>query len=311
MGMNKLMIREEFEWNEIHDYLKDNSTVVFVGPCRDERSTFFPDIFSKWDCSVVSISATNNFSKVNISIVKKGVSIWSRESDLITGIRHVIQKLYDDFNVVVMDISSLEHSVLMFLTSLLIKEFKPLKLFATYAEPEKYLISDTGEYKLSDEFLGLRAVPGFSRRLREIPITLTALLGFDSDRLMKIIEETQEIKSVIPVIGFPSFRPGWQMNSLKNSMRVIEYTVSHTAIHKCRADSVYDALELIRNLRPKSGEIYALAPLGTKPHSLACAIYATTHNDTLVFYDNPVESIARSSGIARCVCYHLTSLINP
>ncbi|KXY34995.1 hypothetical protein [Bacillus sp. FSL K6-0067] len=305
------MIKEEFEWEEIESHIKDNLTIAFVGPSYDERSSFFPEKFKSWKCKMIELSASNDSRSIEIKIIENNITIGKYKNDFITGIRQILKRVYTDFELVIMDLSSLQHSVLMYLSSVFISEYKPMKLFATYAEPLNYNKKANGDFALNEEYLGLRAVPGLARRSREKPIKLTTFLGFDGHRLIKILEETQQIKTVIPVIGFPSFQPNWQSKSLKNSMRVIEYTDSKDDVHKCGANSVFEALNLIERLKPKNDVTYALAPLGTRPHSLACAIYATRYTNTLLLYDHPIETSPRSNGILNCKCYHLTSLILP
>jgi len=308
--MNKLL-REEFEWHEVSEYLEHNVTTAFIGPGIDERSSFFSELWKEWNCQLVKIKATPTAEWIEISVIKGSSENVVGCYDLITGLRSFLLQEKENLKVTCIDLSSLQHSVLMYLAKLLLIEIKPQNLFATYAQPAQYnAINDLGEFRLSEELLGLRSVPGFARRVRGEAMLLMAFLGFEGTRLTKIIEDMQEkTASVIPVIGFPAFRPGWQSLALRNCRRAIEYADAISNIYKCKANSIFDAYELIHELRPREGEVYALAPLGTRPHSMACAIYATHYPGTRLLYDHPIETARRSIGITRKQCYHLTTFI--
>jgi hypothetical protein len=305
----KILIKEEFQWSDVSEYLEINLNVAFVGPGYDERSKFFPDVFSRWKSILIYLEASQDTKSVQIKVFENGNRItYDNTVELLSGIRGLLNNIRSEMRIACIDLSSLQHCVLMYLTKLLIEEIKPIQLFATYAEPVEYSQSQFGEFMLSEELLGRRSVPGFARRIKENPTKLLTMLGFDGERLNKITEDLQT-SSVTPVIGFPSFRPGWHNRSLKSSMRAIEDHHATSDIHKCNAKSIFDAYELIHDLRPRGGETYALAPLGTRPHSMACAIYATRYPGTLIIYDHPVEVTPRSIGISSCTCYHLSSFI--
>lgn len=306
-----MFVREELDWEEIRYFLEECVTVAIVGPSKDERSAYFPKLWSGWKCRLIELETTSDCKLITIKSAINGTIDYNRTVELITGLRKYLTDIRRQMRVVCIDLSSLQHAVLMYLCKLLTQEIKPAQLFASYAQPLDYVSkSYLGDFSLSEEFLGLQPVPGYTRRIRGSRIRLLAFLGFEGDRLTKIIEEMDDVQKVIPVIGFPAFRPGWQARSLRNCMRAIR--PEDVDFYKCNATSVFGAYEIIDECRPrKSEEVYALAPLGTRPHSMACAIYAAKHPECLVRYDFPVEADPRSSGILRCVGYHLTTFITP
>lgn len=307
-----MFVREELEWEEIRPFLEENVTVTIVGPSKDDRSAFFPRLWSGWKCRLLELGATSDCKFITIKSYINGTIESSHTVELIPGLRSFLSSIRSQMRVVCIDISSLQHVVLMFLCKLLTQEIKPAKLFASYAQPIDYVSKNyLGDYLLSEELLGLQPVPGYTRRIRGTHIRLLAFLGFEGDRLAKLIEEMDNVQIVIPVIGFPAFRPGWQARSLRNCMRAIQRTEAVGSIHKCNATSVFSAYETIVRFRPKNNEeIYALAPLGTRPHSMACAIYAAKHQECLIRYDFPIEANPRSTGILRCIGYHLSTFIS-
>lgn len=305
------MIREELEWSEISGYLSSKITTLFVGPVRDERSGFILNKYQSTDTLIVQIDSSTDGRMAHVIIQRNQINIFDDSLEILIGLRSLIKCIRDSLTITCIDLSSLHHATIMFLTKLLLSEFKPVQLYATYTEPNEYEKGPSGEFVLHEELLGRRSVPGFSKRIRENPIRLVPMLGFDGDRLLKLTEELQEVSSVVPIVGFPSFSPGWQTRTLKSSMRAIEALQSISDIHKCGANSIFEAVNLLTELRPRNGETYALAPLGTRPHTMATAIYATRNEETLVLYDHPVEVQKRTIGINKCICYHLTSFIIP
>lgn len=308
--MTTLKIREEFTWQEVNSYLQNHVTTAFVGPAIDDRSSLFPSIWKSRNCNLVHLSVGRDLKDIQIRRTVKGVLADRRTPPLLPGLRDFLLSIKDDLGVVCVDTSSLQHPVLMYLTQLLVVDIKPTRLFATYAQPEAYVGKEEIETDLlSEELLGLRAVPGFTRRVRSEPIRLMAFLGFEGDRLAKIVEDLAQVDKVTPIVGFPSFHPGWQTRSLRNCMRGIESVGATSDIHKCCADSIFAAYDLAAKRKPPNGYTYALAPLGTRPHSMACALYASKYPETRLIYDHPVELANRSKGIAVCKAYHLSSFL--
>jgi hypothetical protein len=304
-----VLIREEFDWCDVNDYLQQNVNTVIIGTRSDPRSDFFPHIWDEWRCNIIQLETNSDSSRINVIYKKGKENPISFEAEFLVGLKSFLTAIHDDLKIICVDISGLQHTVLMYLCKLIIRDIKPMQFFATYTEPKNYLSkSHLGDYLLSKELLGLRSVPGFTLR-EKTPIYLLAFLGFEGNRLIKIIEE-KEIETLIPIIGFPSYQPEWQTCSLRNCIRAIERVQGSNNIHKCRADSVFDAYDLISKAKPTSKEIYALAPLGTRPHTVACAIYATKYPETMIIYDHPIEVKPRSEGVLRNRCFHLTSFIN-
>lgn len=75
-------------------------------------------------------------------------------------------------------------------------------------------------------------------------------------------------------------------------------------------DKSIDMLQgLLRNLHITPDERAVLAPLGTRPHSMACALFACKHPHTRIIYDYAVECQRRAIGIAEIKVYHLTMFL--
>lgn len=47
--------------------------------------------------------------------------------------------------------------------------------------------------------------------------------------------------------------------------------------------------------------------MGTKPHALGAALFATVFDDVELVYDHPIRKQNRSSGAGRCHVYHVSN----
>jgi len=297
------------DWTEVEGEVLSSVKSVFVGPGFDPRSLYFPDVFKSRPIKVFEIRETPKTNEITITLFHNSTILGSWTVDMVSGLKGVLESHRKDLTHTGIDLSSLSHPSIMYLTKLLIEHYKPVRFFATYAEPQEYNRGQHEEFLLTEELLGRRSVPGFAKRLKGNPIKLVSVLGFDGDRLMKLAEESSNITSIVPVVGFPSYKPGWQTRTLESSLRAIETLNIETDIHKCSANSIYGLIELLRKLKPKDGETYAIAPLGTRPHTMASAIYATQNSDTHIIYDHPVEVLKRTTGIHKCICYNITPFV--
>jgi hypothetical protein len=207
---------------------------------------------------------------------------------------------------VVLDITSLQHCATMFLVSLLY-DLHVGELFGVYAEPAQYQMETATEFRLSASFLGNQTVPGYARPNRN-ERSVVAFLGFEGERLNRILEEREHIKHLVPVLGVPSYRPGWNLNSLASAGRVVTSYDALKDLRSCPAFSVHEAIALLEDLA--QDEPVLIAPLGTRPHTLATAIFASqVKKRASIAYDHPVEHVARSVGIGETHVYHLSTYL--
>ena len=92
-------------------------------------------------------------------------------------------------------------------------------------------------------------------------------------------------------------------------MDILQGEVSDCTIHKCYSDSIFEAVNLLDTILVDEEKV-VLAPLGTRAHSMACAIYACQHSNARIVHDYAVECENRAKGIAHIMIYHLSSFIN-
>ncbi|MDD4760981.1 MAG: hypothetical protein PHU66_09260 [Bacteroidaceae bacterium] len=302
------MIKEEFEWSKVGQSIIAVTDIIIIGKGIDERSKFFPSIFHNTNCLVITLNEISNL--INLEVSKNNEIIETNNIKTVPDLAAFLSRYIDSTVAVTVDISSLQHHLLMYLCKLIIDSYKPRLFFACYAEPKEYANkSYLGEFTLSNGSPGISPVPGFSRRTKK-DVHLIALLGFEGNRLTKIIEDKKFTK-ITPVIGFPSFQPGWHSRTLQNCMQAIQDANATMNIQRCLAGSIFGAYLKIQQLNNSNNTLQlAIAPLGTRPHSVACALYATKNPDTLIIYDYPVEITPRSTGISTCLGYNLSPFID-
>lgn len=300
------MVYEEYDFFEIKDYLNDNIDLLITGlPNEEERSHFLFDEWQKKRKDILVLKLEDNgyvFCRYH-----KGGTVDVSKIKLLTELAPFLKSIHISSMNVLMDLSGLSHVLFMFLTKKFLKELSPNLLFAAYIRPLKYLNeSDDDENQLSQSFGEVNAVPGFAKREQGVP-ALCAFLGFEGIRLKSVLEAIT-VNRLVPIVAFPSGKPHWFNITMLNNMDIIQSGSKNLVVNKCYSESVFEAVDLLEKTF-EDAEKVVLAPLGTRPHSLACAIYACRNKNVRLMYDFPVESKHRAIGVATITIYHLTSFI--
>lgn len=302
------MIREEYNFGDIAEYLYETTDLLIAGvPTYEERSRFFSDLWKSKGKSVLQLKRENNDKLVyqifcGDFLVKEGMV------DLCVQTVQLLQYLDIRQKNLLLDLSSLDHILIMFLTKQLVERAIPKSFFAAYIRPQEYSKqSGTIGFSLCEQVLAVNSVPGFAKRESKKQ-TLCSFLGFEGIRLKSILEYVHDIEKFIPVVAFPSGTPQWYNVTMWNSMDVLQSENQDFAIRKCFSESVFEAVNLLQNnIHPEDKVV--LAPLGTRPHSMACAIFACQHPSSRIIYDYAIESQHRAKGIANITIYHLSSFL--
>lgn len=303
------MIREEYDYKDIEDYLISSETVLIAGcPTQEERSIFFSDKWKKNNQEIVFLNKPNNqFGNIDAKFLNKNGEEIKKTVNLRSHLLSWLKQLNLASKIIILDLSSLDNVLIMYLAKIMVNDLKPRLLFATYIRPEKY-IQQSGDigFDLCDQVSPVAVVPGFAKRMTTSPL-LYAFIGFDGIRLKNIIESENNIQNIVPIVPFPQDAPNWYRTTIWNSMEILN-SFDDISIRKCLSDSVFEAFDLLCDTVPKDKEII-LVPLGTRPHSLACALYANTHPHAKVIYDYVTENEHRAIGIATTTVYHLSAFI--
>jgi len=168
-----------------------------------------------------------------------------------------------------------------------------------YNRPRQWELLQRRNFDLSREFLGFRAIPGAVFLLSDKrPQKGIFFLGYEERRLDAAFEDCQMINPSLSslIFGVPAFRPGWEMDSFANNLRVIEDKNIRDGIYFCGADNpasaahrltqVYDSLE--------QNEQMFVVPIGTKPNGIGAVLFVATHPDVGILYDHPKRIEGRS-----------------
>lgn len=302
------MISEEYSFDHLKDYLYTNTDLLISGePTGEERSVFFADIWKTKSKDILYLHLFKN-EKVRFRFIQNNTTICGDCIDLCVGLPRLLKELDVSSKNVLLDMSSLDNVLIMFLTKQLLTKIPPKAFFASYIRPEKY-ISENGSvgYDLCKEIGAVDAVPGFTKREAKKQ-TLCAFLGFEGVRLKNVLEAVNGFDKFLPIVAFPSGTPQWYNVTIWNSMDILQSEEKNLSINKCYSESVFETVKLLNTIISQD-ETVVLAPLGTRPHSMACAIFACLHKATRILYDFVVESNPRAIGISTITIYHLSSFI--
>ena len=175
------MIREEYDYEDLKSFLDSQETVLIAGwPTQEERSFFFSDIWKSQNREVILLN------KPNDQIGDMDVIYYSpdgTENKNVVNLRFRLltwlKKLHLNSKVVILDLSSLDNVLVMYLAKIIVNDICPKLFFATYIRPEKY-IQQTGDigFNLCDQVSPVSVVPGFAKRITTSPL-LYAFIGFD------------------------------------------------------------------------------------------------------------------------------------
>lgn len=293
------MIYEEYDFELLREYLLQKVSVVFVGKDNNDiRTQYVRNIFSKK--TLIEIDYNSDMFELILGTNEVNCKMGEISSEIE---KLVPSKISND--VILFDITSMKHTVIMGLVNALFKNIKPSKLFATYVVPDDY-IKNNDNYEFTESVGSPECVECYVKHPNEETI-LIAFLGFEGGRMKKIISDETYLRKY-PIFGFPSKNPIWRFTSLRMCMDDID---KNEPYESCGSHSVFGAYETIKEiseLEINSGKPLMLAPLGTRPHTLAASIYASK-KECGMMYDFPEEKRERAKGIKNTIVFHLSDFL--
>ncbi len=300
------MIREEYNYHELSDYMHTNIDFLIAGfpKEQEERSCFFIKEWRRSNKNYMLIDYIDDrcfdvelyYGNVNNKIQCDDIS-------------YLLKELKINKMNVLLDITSLNHVLIVLLSKFLTIEVVPNTLFASYIRPKSY-IAESGliDDELSEKVLEVKPFPRFAKRAVADEI-LCAFIGFEANRLKKILELPNDFSKIIAVITASVGKPHWSNTAMFNSVEVIESQSVDVTISKCFAESVFEAYDILESNRSYAAQ-QVIVPLGTRPHTLACGLYASkNHKNTRIIYDFAVESAPRTIGISHITIYNLSAFL--
>ncbi|HEY5122860.1 MAG TPA: hypothetical protein VIK14_03915 [Ignavibacteria bacterium] len=293
--------------------------ITGMGDDKDDRHNYIKKSLRDFNGVVYSFDTCENAEKFYYKIeTKDGVFVENVTDKLLIPDLQILLSTNNFYGAnICVDITTLKQGILFLLIRILLKDVKPARLFAAYTEPTEYKkrkhseIGETEEYDLYLRIVGSsKAVPGFNKRQSQNDILLIAPIGFDSQRL-QVIYENIKPRLLIPVVGFPSFVPGWYLTAIKMNYLILKQADCFDEIETCEAASpfaMYDLLDREFHRHTANFDIY-ISPLGTRPHCLGAAIFVSRNPSAYLIYDFPIEKQFRSGRVLKANIYHLSKFI--
>lgn len=192
-----------------------------------------------------------------------------------------------------------------------------------YVEPLQYQIPKHGVqeskilykryFDLSGEVPGYRAIPGSIMMLSDRrDQKVVFFLGYEERRIARALQDYQMIKPnrCSIVFGVPAFKPGWEMNSFANNIRVMRDNNIRGGVYFCGAENPLAAVnilnEIYEGLNVSNSEKLFIAPIGTKPNGIGVALFASTNQDVGILFDHPQRKNGRSIKVSKWHIYSVT-----
>jgi hypothetical protein len=220
-------------------------------------------------------------------------------------------------NSIYIDITGLRHSSWAALLRGLVK-LDGKRVRVVYVEPDTYRTNPRPTqnviYDLSEKIDGIRPLPGFARFRRELSAgVFTPLLGFEGTRLQYLINQLEPSGQLIfPIVGVPGFRAEYPFITYWANRTALRESQAWKKVIFAPASCPFATLQAIDKLRMQHrGKSITLAPIGTKPQSLAAVLSALRNPEQVeIVYDHPVRKAERTEGIRRLHVYEITQLVS-
>ena len=219
---------------------------------------------------------------------------------------------------IVLDATTMEYPEILYILSAYHRSAVRPRCGFFYVEPNGYQPKELGStvvpgnaFDLSDGFRGNLQLPPFTRLLRDTnKAHLVAFLGFEGDRLMRVLDadDGHFYERVSIVFGVPPFQPSWDLHALMANSSLLER--SNTTVLYCGANNPRAAYNLLAEAhRALQGNQainrLCVAPFGTKPMALGAALYRLDCEILSPVYDHPVRKANRTFGVHRRHWYEI------
>ena len=273
-----------------------DNTLCFIGTAIDQRGE---DLTRALNIGNQVVELDFDISNYTLKVDDKQVGIIGLSKYLTELI------LKSEYNQVL-----IESTILGFVeVLLLLKWFARSDLMSVniiYAEPSEYKLrtnymNDFGkhEFDLSTHSEGFKAIPGFAKALTQSQkAILISSMGFERSRLGQLLslDDGAYIHSVLPI------QAGWDKHSFFQNVE----TLSDKGIKPqfVSANSPLDMLYMLQFIKDSYvDEEITLAPLGTKPLSIASAVFLINNPEVTLKYDHPKRKGRRSTGLGKIHLY--------
>lgn len=292
--------------------IQGDQPVLIKGNLRDERDLYICEKYSY--SKVVTFTYDSDVGLLLAELEGFNIELCDT-GDPVEYTTKVVQELANFSSTIVLDITGLATEVIFMLIRAC-KEIQFDNIMAVYVQPEEYkskrddiLVPD---FLLSEARSSISPIPGFMVLPKDLPSILLAFLGFEGGRFQELCEHvlTEGDTEITPVLPLPSYVAGWHIQGLYSNLSTLKDLNKLNSLKRITAWDPFMALNLLEGYYVRYAEDYQItvAPLGTKPHILATALFAVRHDDVIVMYDNPKVPLHRSNGVGIVRGYNLKGL---
>ena len=267
-----------------------NNIHVFSGRVLDDRGRELISAFESCESNIHYVEFDANHMQLSVD---NNVIDFNKS--------RYLESIIDANNNVMIDSTTLGLAEIYYL----IKQFINLNFLEfkiIYIEPLTYNKDESDEfYKLSHYPIGYKPIPGAVGDLHNDELELGVFfVGFDSSRMEIALEEFQMIqgKLIKTIFTTPAFNSGLEMESIVPHLNILIDNPKFE-INFCSALDPTSSFEML-NFYKKSlddGKKMFIAPLGTKPTTIATALFANLNSDVSLLYDHPINLENRTSGV--------------
>ncbi len=205
---------------------------------------------------------------------------------------------------ILVDSTSLALPELIYLFMIL--KFNKKEFEVIYAQPNDYSgsreqgVESIKTFELSDDGFGIQQLPPFVGLTESSKMMI--FLGFEGHRVGALLQ-TEELNTfdATCLLGIPAYKLGWEKITLANNYKQLEILRSNknATFEFAGANDplkTYEIIEQNYNAQEYENKRLCLAPLGTKPATLAVAQFAANHEKTIILYDFVQKKERRSLG---------------
>lgn len=205
---------------------------------------------------------------------------------------------------VLVDATSLALPELIYLFMIFKSKMKDFDVI--YAQPNYYSsnksegVDSIKTFELSDDGFGIQQLPPFIGLTEKS--TMMIFLGFEGHRIGALLQ-TEELNTfeATCLLGIPAFKLGWEKLTLANNHKQLEVLRSNKNANFDFAGAndplkIYELIEKNYNAQEYENKRLCLAPLGTKPATIAVAQFAANYEKTIILYDFVQKKERRSLG---------------
>ncbi|MDH6671244.1 hypothetical protein M2277_001894 [Paenibacillus sp. LBL] len=294
------------------------SDIILVkGHHSDDRCVYFENKISI-NSKKVHVIFDAEKSNINIEYIDFHVKTPKIENEPVLNAEKLAEFLISLEMKLVIDMTSLQTESLF----IILKAFHEKKydnLVILYVQPQEYLKSENQwlipNFLLSEEHSPVSAIPGFLRLSdEEKHQMLIVFIGFEGGRFQELCEYllTDGRLDIVPILPMPSFNAGWHMLGIYSNLDTLKSSEAINSLRRVTAWDPFFALAVLEEQYRQFSENNQIivAPLGTKPHTLATILFAIKYEDVKVMYDHPRLYRRRSTGIGTTRGFMLNGLFN-